>query len=84
MKDGAVIVNCSRGGIIDEDALLAALDSGKLMGAGLDVFVGEPSPREDVLQHPGITLTPHTGASTLEAQDKIGIELAEKLISVLK
>jgi D-3-phosphoglycerate dehydrogenase len=84
MKDGAVIVNCSRGGIIDEDALLAALDSGKLMGAGLDVFVGEPSPREDVLQHPGLTLTPHTGASTLEAQDKIGIELAEKLISVLK
>jgi len=83
MKDGVVIVNCSRGGIIDEDDLLSALESGKVLGAGLDVFVGEPSPREDLLQHSSISVTPHTGASTIEAQDKIGIELAEKLISVL-
>ncbi|NNF35248.1 MAG: 3-phosphoglycerate dehydrogenase, partial [Saprospiraceae bacterium] len=78
-----VVVNCSRGGIIDEDDLLTALESGKVLGAGLDVFVGEPSPREDLLQHSSISVTPHTGASTIEAQDKIGIELAEKLISVL-
>ena len=84
MKDGVVIVNCARGGIIDEDALIEAINSGKVLGAGLDVFAGEPSPREDILKHPKISLTPHTGASTLEAQDKIGTELAQKLIDVLK
>ena len=83
MKDGVIVVNCSRGGIINEDDLIAALDSGKVKGAGLDVFVGEPNPRTDILQHTKISLTPHTGASTLEAQDKIGIELAEKIIGVL-
>lgn len=81
MKDGVMIINCSRGGTVDEDALLAALDSGKVAAAGLDVFVNEPTPRTDILQHPCISLTPHIGASTLEAQENIGIELAEKLIA---
>jgi len=84
MKPGALIVNASRGGIIDEDALIEALDSGKLGGAGLDVFIGEPTPRADLLQHPKVSLSPHIGASTEEAQEKIGIELAEQIIEVFK
>jgi D-3-phosphoglycerate dehydrogenase len=83
MKDGVILVNASRGGTVDEDALLAAIESGKVSSAGLDVFVGEPNPREDLLSHPKISLSPHIGASTGEAQEKIGIELAEKLISAL-
>ena len=79
MKDGTILVNASRGGTVDEDAMLSALESGKLAAAGVDVFIGEPSPRKDILTHPRISLTPHTGASTIEAQAKIGIELAEKL-----
>jgi D-3-phosphoglycerate dehydrogenase len=84
MKDGVLIVNASRGGIVDEDALLDGLNSGKVAGAGLDVFLGEPTPRLDLLTHPKVSSTPHIGASTGEAQEKIGIELAEKLIEVLK
>jgi D-3-phosphoglycerate dehydrogenase len=80
MKDGVIVLNASRGGTIDEDALLAALESGKAAGAGLDVFVGEPTPRKDILTHPKISLTPHTGASTVEAQRNIGLELAERLM----
>jgi len=76
MKDGAVILNAARGGSIDEDALLAALDSGKIAHAALDVFVNEPTPRADVLAHAKISLSPHIGAATLEAQDRIGGELA--------
>ncbi len=83
MKDGVLLANASRGGTVDEDALLAALESGKVSAAGLDVFVGEPSPRQDLLSHSKISLTPHIGASTGEAQEKIGIELAEKLIAAL-
>jgi len=83
MKDGAVLINCSRGGTVDEEAMLAALASGKLSAAGLDVFESEPTPRKDILEHPNISLTPHTGASTGEAQEKIGIELAQKLIDTL-
>lgn len=81
MKDGVVLVNTARGGSIDEDALLEALNSGKVKGAGLDVFVGEPSPREDILTHSHTSLSPHIGASTGEAQEKIGIELAEQIIA---
>ena len=81
MKDGAVIVNAARGGVIDEDALIEALDSGKLAGAGLDVFIGEPSPRTDLLNHPRISVSPHIGASTNEAQSNIGKELAEQVIA---
>ena len=83
MKDGVVIINASRGGTIDETALLEALDNGKVAAAGLDVFENEPNPRQDLLQHPRISLSPHIGASTNEAQEKIGLELADKLISIL-
>lgn len=83
MKDGVVLINASRGGTVDEAALLAALDSDKVRAAGLDVFENEPEPREDLIQHPNVSCTPHIGASTLEAQENIGIELAEKLIAAL-
>ncbi|GAA5219761.1 D-2-hydroxyacid dehydrogenase [Membranihabitans marinus] len=82
-KDGVVLVNASRGGVIDEDALLAGLESGKVLGAGLDVFVGEPTPRTDLLTHPRISTSPHIGAATSQAQANIGIELAEKIIEIL-
>lgn len=84
MKDGVILINASRGGTVDEDALFGALDSGKVAAAGLDVFENEPNPRMDLLQHPRVSLSPHIGASTNEAQEKIGIELAEKLIDALK
>ena len=80
MKDGVGVVNCSRGGTIDEDALLGALNSGKVAFAGLDVFDNEPTPRTDILTHPRISLTPHIGASTNEAQERIGTELANLII----
>ncbi len=82
LKDGVFLVNTSRGGTIDEDALLAALDSGKVAGAALDVFVNEPTPRADLLNHPKISVSPHIGASTLEAQRNIGLELADAFIEV--
>ncbi len=81
MKDGAFLVNCARGGVIDEDALLAALESGKLGGVGLDTFVNEPNPRAELLNHPKISVTPHIGAATMEAQANIGLELADKIIA---
>lgn len=81
MKNGAGLVNCSRGGTVDEDALLEVLNSGKLSFAGLDVFDNEPTPRTDLLQHPKISLTPHIGASTNEAQERIGVELATLIIN---
>ena len=84
MKDGAGVVNCSRGGTIDEDALLEALNSGKLGFAGLDVFDNEPTPRQDLLSHPNVSLTPHIGASTNEAQERIGTELANLIIDFFK
>lgn len=84
MKDGVGIVNASRGGIIDEVALIEALDSGKVAFAGLDVFEEEPKPAIQVLMHPKVSLTPHIGAATLEAQDRIGTELAEQIASLLK
>lgn len=83
MKDGAAIVNCARGGVVEEKALLEALDSGKLSFAGLDVFENEPKPSQDILKHPKISLTPHTGAATLEAQDRIGTSLADQIHSIL-
>lgn len=81
MKDGVGIVNCSRGGTIDEDALIEALNSGKVAFAGLDVFDNEPTPRQNILTHPAISLTPHIGASTNEAQERIGSELANLIIN---
>lgn len=84
MKDGVAVVNCARGGVIDEEALMEALDSGKVSFAGLDVFVNEPTPSEKVLSHPKISLTPHIGAATQEAQDRIGTELAAQISAILK
>ncbi len=84
MKDGAAIVNAARGGVIDEVALVEALDSGKLSFAGLDVFENEPTPAVKVLMNPKVSLTPHIGAATGGAQDRIGTELAEQIISILK
>jgi len=83
MKDGVILINAARGGTVDENALLEALSSGKVAAAGLDVFENEPQPRADLLQHENVSCTPHIGASTGEAQEKIGIELAEQLIEHL-
>lgn len=80
MKDGVAIINASRGGVIDEVALIEALESGKVSFAGLDTFEQEPSPAIQVLMNGKISLSPHIGASTLEAQDRIGVELAQQII----
>ena len=84
MKDGVVVINCSRGGTIDEDALLKALESGKVGAAGLDVFENEPNVNSAILAHEKIALTPHIGAATVEAQDRIGEELADKITAYFK
>jgi D-3-phosphoglycerate dehydrogenase len=84
MKDGVILANTSRGGVINEDALIEALNSGKVRGAALDVFVGEPNPRHDLLAHPQISVTPHIGAATGEAQYNIGTELADQIIAHFK
>ncbi|MDI1255928.1 MAG: D-2-hydroxyacid dehydrogenase [Flavobacterium sp.] len=84
MKDNVGIINCARGGVIDEVALVEALDQGKVLFAGLDVYENEPTPEIKILMHPKISLTPHIGAATEEAQDRIGTELAEQIISLLK
>lgn len=83
MKTGVCIVNAARGGVIDESDLVAALNSGKVAHAALDVFENEPAPKKELLSHPKISLTPHIGAATEEAQERIGIELAELIISKL-
>ena len=80
MQDGVYLINTSRGGVIDEQALLDALDSGKVAGAALDVFVNEPTPDVRLLNHAKVSATPHVGASTLEAQHNIALELADALI----
>ncbi len=80
MKKGTYLINTSRGGTVDELAMLDALTSGKLAGAGLDVFDNEPSPRPEILAHDKISLTPHTGAETQEAQVNIAMELADRII----
>ena len=84
MKEGVGIVNAARGGVIDEVALIEAMEEGKVSFAGLDVFESEPKPEIKILMHPKISLTPHIGAATGEAQDRIGSELASQIISLLK
>ncbi len=86
MKDGMVVINCARGGTIKESALLEALNSGKVARAGVDVYETEPptDAQKELINHPNVSVTPHTGASTLEAQERVGIEIAEKVIAVLK
>jgi len=83
MKNGMCIVNAARGGVIDEKDLIDALNSGKVGHAALDVFENEPTPNKDLLSHPKISLTPHIGAATEEAQERIGVELAELIIAKL-
>ena len=83
MKDGVRLFNAARGGVIDEDALLKGLDSNKIAFCMLDVFENEPNPRKDLLNNPRIITTPHIGAATLEAQDRIGIEMADLLHDTL-
>lgn len=83
MKDGVAIINAARGGVIDEVALVEALDKGKISFAGLDTFEQEPSPAIKVLMNERISLSPHIGAATNEAQDRIGSELAEQIITLL-
>jgi len=83
MKNGVGLVNAARGGVIDEVALIAAIDNGKVAFAGLDVFESEPSPEIQILMHPKISLSPHIGAATGEAQDRIGTELAEQIKTLL-
>jgi len=80
MKDGTYLVNCARGGVVDEDAMVDALDSGKLAGAAVDVFAEEPTKNEKLYTHPKVSLTPHIGASTKEAQKRIG----EEIVSIVK
>ena len=82
MKAGAMLVNTARGGTVDEAAVCAAVASGHLRAAALDVFVGEPKPKPEVLTAPGLALTPHIGAATLEAQDRIGDELVERILEL--
>lgn len=81
MKDGVILINTARGGIIGEDALLEALDSGKVRAAALDVFNNEPTPNQALLTHPNISVSPHIGAATNEAQSNIGKELADQIIA---
>jgi D-3-phosphoglycerate dehydrogenase len=80
MKKGVILVNAARGGVINEDDLIVALNSGKVAACALDVFENEPNPRKDLLNHAKIACTPHIGAATEEAQDRIGEELASLII----
>lgn len=80
LKKGVILINTARGGVFDENALLEGLNSGQIGGVGLDVFIGEPTPRADLLTHPKISLTPHVGGSTAEAQENVGRELAGLII----
>jgi D-3-phosphoglycerate dehydrogenase len=84
MKDGAGLVNAARGGVVDEVAMVEALKSGKLSFAGIDTFENEPTPAVQVLMTPNVSLTPHIGAATTQAQERIGSELASQIISILK
>ncbi len=84
MKKNAVIINCARGGIVNEKALLKALDKGELYGAGLDVFEDEPPKESKLVKHPKTLVTPHLGANTFESQKKVSIQLAEQVADALK
>lgn len=86
MKQGVILINCARGGVVSEKDLLDALKSGKVAGAGIDVFENEPptEAQKELLNHPNVSATPHIGASTIEAQERIGEEIAQKVINALK
>ena len=82
MKDGVFIVNAARGGVLNEVTLLDFIEEGKIAGAALDVFENEPNPELPLLMNPSLSLSPHIGGSTIDAQEKIGIEIAEQLIKL--
>ena len=84
MKPAAWIVNCARGGIVDEDALLEALDAGTIAGAALDVYSKEPAGDNPLVRHPRVVATPHLAASTQEAQVNVAVEVAEQMVAVLE
>ena len=84
MKNGVGLINAARGGVIDEVALDKYLNEGKISFAALDTFENEPNPEIKLLMNPKISLTPHIGAATNEAQDRIGVELADQIIEILK
>lgn len=86
MKNGVVLINCARGGVVSETDLLDALKSGKVAAAGIDVFVNEPvtETQKELLNHPNVSATPHIGASTNEAQERVGEEIATKVVKALK
>ena len=83
MKKSAFVVNAARGGVIDEVALIKAIEDGQILGGALDVFENEPTPEIQLLMNPSLSLTPHIGAATGEAQDRIGTELASQIIEIL-
>ena len=83
MKNGSGLINAARGGVIDELSLIKALDNGKLEFAGLDTFENEPTPSIKLLMNPKVSITPHIGAATTEAQDRIGVELGNQIISLI-
>lgn len=80
MKDGVILINVSKGDLINEDDVIDALDSGKIAGAGIDAFSNEPHPNEKLLKHLNVSVTPHLGGATIEAQERISITLAKELI----
>ncbi|MEA1986860.1 MAG: D-2-hydroxyacid dehydrogenase [Candidatus Marinimicrobia bacterium] len=84
MKDGVYLINGARGGLIDEKALLENLNSGKVAGAGLDVWENEPNFNTELANHPNVSCTPHIGAATIQATDRVGIQIAEKIVKKLK
>ena len=83
MKNGVGLLNLSRGGIINEEELIKNIESGKISFAGIDTFEGEPNPSMKILMNSNVSLTPHIGAATSEAQDRIGVELADKIKDIL-
>jgi D-3-phosphoglycerate dehydrogenase len=84
MKDGVGIINAARGGLVNESALIEALDSKKISFAAFDTFENEPNPNIKLLMHPKISLSPHIGAATNQAQDRIGEELANQIINLFQ
>ena len=82
-RDGVRIVNCARGELVDDEALKAALDSGKVAGAALDVFASEPVTDHPLFGYPNVVVTPHLAASTAEAQDRAGVQTAEQVVAAL-
>ena len=80
MKEGVYLINCARGKVVDEEALVEALDNGKVAGAGIDVFEQEPTLNKKLINHKRVSVTPHVGASTKEAQDRIASEVVNIII----